>query len=432
MNPVAVVGLWHLGCVTAAGLAERGVRVQGFDPDRHRIARLEAGRAPLFEPCLDDLLIKGLRRKRLAFSADSRKSMHGCRWIWLTADTPVGPDGNARVEELEPFIQAIETHGRHAKGLIISSQAPVGFAAGLERRLRRRFPGLRICCSPENLRLGKALDVFLNPDRIVIGIRRPQDRAIFQPLFQRLTARLEWMRTESAEMAKHAINGFLATSVTFTNELARVCEQVGASAFEVERALRSESRIGPRAYVRPGGAIAGGTLERDVHFLEDLCRRASLRAPLFSAVLRSNRLHAEWVYAQLRPRMRGGRKRLALLGLTYKEGTDTLRRSASLTLARSLTKHGVAIQAFDPQLSELPNSARRWMHWSPSAKAALSGASIAVIMSEHRAWRELAYSDFAGMKNGTVIDPNGVLRDRAMAWKGLRYVTIGAPERGLS
>jgi len=433
MSTLAVLGLWHLGCVTAAAVASRGILVRAYDPDRHRIAELQKGHAPLFEPGLNELIQREMQLSHLSFSTEAETTLTGAEWIWLTVDTPVGSDGKADVAALNPYLKAITRYAKAAKGLIISSQVPAGYAAQVEKKLRAACPNLRICYSPENLRLGKALDVFLNPDRLIAGVRSPEDRSIFEFLFQRITPRIEWMRTESAEMAKHAINAFLAASVVFTNELARLCEASGASAFEVERALKTESRIGPKAYVRPGGPMAGGTLERDVHFLTDMSRRLKVPTSLFPAILESNKRHMNWVQEKLKQHLKKSRKtRVALLGLTYKEGTDTLRRSSALTLAKTLRGKGIDVTAYDPQLSVLPTDARRVIQLHASPAQALQQADAAVVMTDHSAFRSIPFQSFQGMRGRLLLDPNGTLRERRKEFADMTYVTLGAPERGLA
>src|SRR5207253_2413405 len=177
--------------------------------------------------------------------------------------------------------------------------------------------------SPENLRLGKALDCFRQPERVVAGCRDADSRAQLAELFRPFCENVVWMSVESAEMTKHALNAFLATSVTFINELARVCEAVGADAKEVERGLKSEARIGPRAYLSPGSAFAGGTLARDVRFLIGLAEQNGVEAPLFRGVWAGNRAHKDWTRATV-ARLLGGAAGpvVAVLGLTYKPGTS--------------------------------------------------------------------------------------------------------------
>lgn len=269
---VCVLGLWHLGIVTAACLASGGHHVVGLDFDESVIANLKKGKLPLFEPGLEELVKNGIAENKLGFSTDIKQAVSDAQVIWVTYDTPVDEDDRADVDFVIERISRLFPDLEAGQQILISSQLPVGSARRLELLLEEARPNLSVSFSysPENLRLGKAISVFTQPDRVVIGVRNEESKKIFSQLLAPFTERIEWMSVESAEMTKHALNAFLAASVTFINEIAAICEQVGADAKEVERGLKSEARIGPKAYLGPGGAFAGGTLARDVAFLTQL------------------------------------------------------------------------------------------------------------------------------------------------------------------
>jgi UDPglucose 6-dehydrogenase len=236
-------------------------------------------------------------------------------------------------------IEGIFPHLRDRAVVLVSAQLPVGTVAALEAAFARSGGRRTVdfACSPENLRLGRAIHAFRNPGRIVIGVRNDRARQTLSPLLERLCDTLIWTRVESAEMAKHALNAFLASAITLTNELAVICEQVGAEAAEVEAALRSDPRIGTEAYVRAGPAFGGGTLARDIRYLLDLAQTTGLKAPLIASIIASNDAHRAWMLDTLHARLGSLRARkLAVLGLAYKPGTDATRRSAAVELVRQL------------------------------------------------------------------------------------------------
>jgi UDPglucose 6-dehydrogenase len=328
---VAVLGLWHLGTVTAACVAGTGFTTVGIDDDPDVIAKLNAGEPPLYEPGLADLVGQGIASGRLSFAADMTR-LADADIVWICHDTPVDDDDRADVEAVVRRVQATFLHLKDGAVVLVSAQLPVGTVARLEKSFAARANGREVdfACSPENLRLGRALEIFRNPGRIVIGIRHERVHVKLAPLLERFCQNLLWMSTESAEMVKHSLNAFLALSITFTNELAAIAEQVGADAPDIEKALRSDPRIGPNAYVKAGPAFAGGTLARDVQFLSAIAEQEKLQTPLIGNIVASNRAHGRWPINQLRRRLgplRG--KTIAVLGLSYKPGTDAIRRRSS-------------------------------------------------------------------------------------------------------
>ncbi len=235
------------------------------------------------------------------------------------------------------------------------------------------------------------------------------------------------MSVESAEMTKHALNAFLATSVTFINEVARLCEVLGADAKEVERGLKSEGRIGPRAYLAPGAAFAGGTLARDLRFLVDFGQRYDVTTPLFAGVLASNDAHKGWVRATISRLLHSiEQPMVAILGLTYKPGTSTLRRSASVELCTWLHEQGVRVRAHDPAVDALPGELAPIIMLCSTAQEVLSGADVAVVATEWPEYRSLEARQFLeAMRRPQVIDQNRFLAAVLGDEPRITYVATG-------
>jgi UDPglucose 6-dehydrogenase len=408
---VVVYGLWHLGSVTAACLARAGHQAVGLDPDPQVIADLRRGQLPLHEPGLPELLAAGLADKTLSFHTNPTDALAHADVLWVAFDTPVNEQDEADVAFVRARLEEVRDALKPGTLVLISSQVPVGFT----RTLRREWSdkGLRFAYSPENLRLGKAIDVFCHPERVILGIEDEGNRERLIELFAPFCARLEWMSLESAEMTKHALNAFLATSVTFINELSRLCEEVGADAKEVERGLKSEGRIGPRAYLSPGAAFAGGTLARDLRFLVRRGIDVDVKTPLLQGVLTSNEVHKNWVRERVDHLLRDiAQPVVAVLGLTYKPGTSTLRRSSAVELCRWLHDRGVQVRGHDPAIYSLPPELNRVMELAPGPLDALNGAHLAVIATEWPSFRGLRAMDVnARMRLARVIDPNHFLAD---------------------
>ena len=427
---VCLQGLWHLGSVTAASLASVGHDVVGLDKDQKTIDGLSQGKAPLFEPDLDDLIQTGLAKGRLRFTTDCADAVADAEVLWVTFDTPVDDDDRADVNFVLNQIKSVLPMLADGAVVLVSSQMPVGSIRKLEAFVRDNLPSkqLNFACSPENLRLGKALDVFLKPDRIVVGVRTDDALHKLEQLLLPITDRIEWMSVESAEMTKHVINAFLATSVTFANEIASICELVGADAKEVERGLKTEMRIGPKAYLSPGGPFAGGTLARDIEFLGIESRAKQLVTPLLSSVRVSNDEHKNWVRRKLLesfPRLKG--VQVTIWGLTYKPGTDTLRRSLAVELCDWLLEQGAAVHVHDPVVSVLPESWSGRVISHARALDAVVGADVLVVGTEWPEFRQEAEMLLSVASSElVVIDANRHLQT-AVASSGLKYVAVGTP-----
>jgi UDPglucose 6-dehydrogenase len=427
---VCVHGLWHLGSVTAACLASVGHRVVGLDPDAATVDCLKRGEAPLLEPGLDDLLHAGISSGGLTFSCDPSNALSGAQVLWVTFDTPVDDDDQADVAFVQNQILVALPYLADGAVVLVSSQMPVGSIRKLEAFANQCLPdkGLNFACSPENLRLGKALDVFLKPDRIVVGVRNAPTRRVLEELLAPITDRVEWMSVESAEMTKHAINAFLATSVTFANEIAAICELVGADAKEVERGLKTEARIGPKAYVSPGGPFAGGTLARDIAFLGIESAAHALKTPLLSAVRPSNDEHKNWVRRKLLQQfglLTG--VSVAIWGLTYKPGTDTLRRSLSVELCDWLLEQGAKVSVFDPAVKQLPGRWAGKVSHCATALDTLAQAQALVIGTEWPEFKPLASELASKARSGlVVVDANRHLSMKLLD-PSFNYLAVGTP-----
>jgi UDPglucose 6-dehydrogenase len=424
---LAVFGLWHLGAVTAACTAAAGVATVGIDLDRERIAKLAAGEPPLYEPGLAELTRSGIAKGTLVFSPDVGAVAHA-DIVWICHDTPVDEEDRADPDAVREQVEMLFPHLGDGAVVLVSAQLPVGSVATLETSFAAQANGRTVsfACSPENLRLGKAIEVFQNPGRIIVGVRDHRARAVLEPLLKKFCETLIWMSVESAEMVKHGLNAFLAMSVTYANEIATVCERVGADAAEVEKGLRSDPRIGPGAYVRAGPAFAGGTLARDVQFLRTLAQQHDLTLPVMDGILASNHAHGQWAYRQLSRALKplAGRT-VGVLGLAYKAGTSALRRSPSVELIQALLKDGARVQAYDPHVSSLPDELKP-VKLCADARSAAAGADALVVGNESPEFRTLSADEAAtAMKGRIVLDASRFLGATLGADKRLSLISVG-------
>ena len=426
---VCVVGLWHLGTVTAACLASVGHHVVGLDFESEVVERLRAGHPPLFEPGLEDLVKRGMADGYLGFTTDAAQALRDARVVWIAYDTPVDENDQADVEFVVGRVERLFPDLAVDSLVLVSSQLPVGTTYRLEQAYVAAYPyqPVTFAYTPENLRLGKAISVFTRPDRVVVGVRSEADRKRVAELLSPFTERIEWMSVESAEMTKHALNAFLSTSVAFINEVAVLCEEVGADAKEVERGLKSEARIGPRAYLSPGAAFAGGTLARDVAFLAQLGTHYGQPTHLLRAVKTSNDSHKLWARAKLEGLIGDLRDQtVGVWGLTYKPGTDTLRRSSSIELCRWLAERGVRVQAHDPAVKSLPPDLAAAITLCSTPTDALAGVVGLVVATEWPDYQSVpADVVVASMRSALVLDPNRFLSQTLGNDPRIRYVTVG-------
>jgi UDPglucose 6-dehydrogenase len=418
---IVVQGLWHLGSVTAACCAKHFQAV-GLDFDAANVAKLNSGHAPLLEPGLDELISAGIAAKKLSFTSDAKIACENADILWLTYDTPVNDNDESDVESVLANLRRALPHLQKDALVLISAQLPVGTC----KKLEKEFPRFHFASSPENLRLGKAIDSFEKAERVIVGIRDDAKKPLLEKLFATFTPQIIFMRTESAEMVKHALNSFLALSITFINEVARLCEHTGADAKEVSVGLKSEPRIGSKAYLGPGGPFAGGTLARDVVTLTKLAEINHEKISVIPAIKQSNDLHRGWAFRRLQSRLGDVRgKKIAVLGLTYTANTDTLRRSAAVELCKQLFAAGANVSAFDPAVKNLPDELSN-IRLASEIAVVLNGAEAVAICTE---WPQFRLADWSKivlqMRQPVFVDANRFLEKELKNLPGVEHLSVG-------
>ncbi len=428
---ICVFGLWHLGSVISACIASKGYEVVGFDEDKTIIKNLNAGKAPIYEPSLDELIKKGLDYGNLFFSNNIKKALSKTEILWVAIDTPVKLNDKADINYIISRVKKIIPNLKKNVIILFSSQMPVGSIKKINNFIEKNFPKKKIsvACSPENLRLGNSVEIFFNPDRIIVGVSDKKTKKKLNPLFLSICKKIEWMSIESAEMTKHAINSFLANSVIFTNEIATICEKVGANAHEVENGLKSDIRIGKKAYLSPGDPIAGGTLLRDVNFLNIESKKNKLVTPLLSSIVLSNNEHKKWIRKKLQDEYISlSNISITIFGLTYKPNTNTLRRSLSIELCDWLITKGAKISVYDPVIKKLPKRFMKKVKNFDNPVDALDNTDVLIIGTKWPEFKNLI-SKIAKVskKNMIIIDPNHFLGTRILKSK-FKYITFGTSQ----
>ncbi len=428
-DKVCVIGIWHLGSVYSACLAEAGYSVIGVDSDNKTVNELKKGVPPIFEPGLKELIKRNLDLKKLNYTTDLALAIKGAKYVLITLDTPV----NDRDEvDLSPVLAVNSIlAGNMQKGaiIIVSSQVPVGTCGRMKSAILLENPGLDfdIAYSPENLRLGKAIDCFQRPGRIVIGADSEKTLDRVTKFFDVVDAPKVRMNLRTAEMTKHALNAFLATSISFANEIGNICDEVGADAFQVAEALASDDRIGAGLPLRPGLAFSGGTLARDLKVLKKLSKELDYPSPLINGVLKVNQKQNKVIIRKLE-KIYGpiSNLQIGILGLTYKAGTSTLRRSAAIEIIEDLVRGGAMVKAYDPKASPGEVRRHRGFEFCNNALAAARGSNALIVLTEWPEFKDIDYKTIKSvMKKPVIIDGKNLLDGDSLIKLGFTYSGIG-------
>ncbi len=427
---VCVMGLWHLGVVTSVCLADLGCQVVGVDKDVGRVEALNSGRPPIYEPGLDGLVSENLTSGKLRFTTDLREAALGAKYILVAYDTPVDENDEVDLSGVFATVEELAAHVDDGATIIISSQVPVGTCAQLIEKIRRAKPTLifSVACVPENLRLGQAIERFKHPEFLVIGADDPAVHERVEQLLSVIDAPKVKTDLLTAEMTKHAINAYLATAISFGNEIANLCDEVGADALKVVQALRLDSRVSPKAPLNPGLGFAGGTLARDMKVLCGVGREKGYAAPLLNGVLQVNEGQNGRVVARLKrvyPSLRG--RVIGVLGLTYKAGTSTLRRSAAVEIIRSLTAEGATVRAYDPKVdpAELQPHLDSFTFCS-DPYAAATGSDALILVTEWPEFKELDFQRIRSLlRNPILLDTQNMLDADRLSQMGFVYQGVG-------
>lgn len=425
---VAVIGMWHLGLVTAACLANVGYSVVGYDPDDRVIEGLSVGRSPVYEPGLDELIAKSVERDALSFTFDLRSAVGEAEFLIIAIDTPLDNEDNPKLESVYETVFQCANHLRDNRVIILSSQVPIGTSDDLIRRIRTKRKGLKfdLAYVPENLRLGDAIRRFSHPEFLLIGAEGADTVARLRRFYRPIFASPTVLSRKEAELSKHVLNAYLALQVSFANELGRICDELEVDSIPVTDAIKQDPRVGKTAMLRPGMGFSGGTLARDVRTLQRLGKEAGIRTRLLDAVMNVNQTQNDIVEAKIRAALKSSDGAVvAFLGLTYKPGTSTMRRSSALEIARKLARDGIAIRAFDPKAEPIP-SGRGRISIFDSPLSAATGADALVIST---AWPEFKRLDFSRLKsvmrNPVIVDVQNLLDGKHLSSLGLTHAGIG-------
>lgn len=419
-TPVGVVGVGWVGLVTAACFAELGHPVIARDVMQEKVDSLKRGEITIHEPGLAELLEKN--RDRLSFTTDMDELLDGARLLFVCVDTPPTYSGDADLSRVRSVVEDLQADGDHV--LIMKSTVP----AGTGEAVRRELPGLAYVSCPEFLKEGTAVEDFMKPDRVVIG-SEPEDAAAAEEvaaLYRPLGGELVLTDTSSAEMIKLASNAYLATRISFINEIANVCEEVGADVEEVARGMGLDERIGPH-FLRPGIGFGGSCFPKDVNALKLLAGNSGYHFQLLNSVIEVNELQKRRVVSKLTKHLDNlVGKRIALLGLAFKPDTDDMREASSLVLSTRLRGEGAEVVAYDPVAMNNARTLLPGVEMMGTAQEALAGCDAAVLVTEWSEFREIDWSEAAdGMRRPLLIDGRNFLDAGDLRAAGFLYEGIG-------
>jgi UDPglucose 6-dehydrogenase len=425
--PIGVIGTGYVGLVTAAGFAELGSDVWCVDIDAAKIARLRAGEVPIYEPGLDELLQKNAGR--MHFSTDLADALEHARLLFVAVGTPPTYSGDADLSAVNAVIDAIPASQEHA--LVMKSTVPAGTGAAVKRTFDEQGKGaLGYVACPEFLKEGSAVKDFLHPDRVVVGDAGDWAGDAVVELYAPLDAPLVRTDIASAEMVKLASNAFLATKISFINEIANVCEETGADVVEVARGMGLDDRIGSK-FLQAGIGFGGSCFPKDVDALKQLAGNSGYHFQLLTAVIEVNELQKRRVIGKLHKHLGGlvGR-RVALFGLAFKPNTDDMREASSLVLSARLNADGASVAAYDPVAEQQARKLVSGMSFAGSPLEAAKDADAVVLVTE---WPEFLQLDWRlvaeAMRGNLVIDGRNALDPEALRAAGLVYEGIGRGDR---
>ena len=431
---ISVIGTGYVGLVVGACLAETGNNVCCADIDKEKIERLRKNDIPIYEPGLEPLVERNQKEQRLSFTTELREAIASADVVFIAVGTPPGEDGAA---DLKYVLQVAELIGRHmTKEIVVvtKSTVPVGSAAKVAKAVAReaKFP-FHVCSNPEFLKEGDAVEDFMRPDRVVLGVESAHARRVMMDLyapFVRTGKPVLLMDISSAEMTKYAANGMLATRISFMNEIANLCDKVGANVDFVRRGIGSDSRIG-QSFLFPGPGYGGSCFPKDVKALVRMGAESGVPLDVLAAVESANERQKTILLTKIRCALGeelAGR-RVAVWGLAFKAGTDDMREAPSLTLIEALLEEGVSVCAHDPAaLEHARGLLGNRIDYAETNYEALAGADALVVVTD---WNEYRHPDFERvkrtLKQPVIVDGRNLYDVEKMRELGLRYHSIGRP-----
>jgi UDPglucose 6-dehydrogenase len=430
---ICMVGTGYVGLVTGACLADFGMNVVCVDKDAAKIAALQRGEIPIYEPGLDAVVARNERAGRLRFTTDLKAAIEGSLAIFIAVGTPPRPDGSPDLTFVRQVAEAIALHMNGYKVVVTKSTVPTGTGRMIEQILREKNGRheFSVVSNPEFLREGSAVSDFLRPDRVVIGASDARAvevlKEIYSPLYL-LETPFVITDVASAELIKYASNGFLAVKISFINEVARLCELMGADVHAVARGMGLDKRIGSK-FLHPGPGFGGSCFPKDTAAAADLARQQGYVFEIIEATMRVNAATKARMIEKIAGVAGPVQGRVAaVLGLSFKPETDDIRESPALAVVADLERAGASVRAFDPASMPQAKALHPNVHYARDAYDCADGADFLVLATEWNEFRALDLSRLAGLlRSKTMIDLRNVYDPAEMRAAGWRYASVGRP-----
>jgi UDPglucose 6-dehydrogenase len=431
---ICVIGVGYVGLVTGACFAEFGIKVTCVDNDREKIAGLQKGKIPIYEPRLEELVLKNIREKRLQFTDNLEEGVRHSLVVFIAVGTPSDKEGRADLRYVKEVAEAIGRTMDGYKIIVTKSTVPVGtgqLISRIVRKQQKKKHPFDIVSNPEFLREGSAIEDFMHPNRVVIGAQSDQAVAIMKDLYSPLyLIETPFVITgvETAEMIKYASNAFLATKISFINEMANICERVGADVHQVARGMGLDQRIGPK-FLHPGPGFGGSCFPKDTQAIVQLAQSLDYEFEIVKAVLKVNQRQKQIMVDKI-VKVAGPlkEKTLGVLGLTFKPNTDDIREAPALTIIKKLGALGARIQTYDPAGMPEARKVLRKVEFKEDLYGAGQGADALILITEWNQFRNIDWSRMKGLlKRPVVIDLRNIYDPVKMHKQGITYYSVGRP-----
>lgn len=426
---IAVIGSGYVGLVTGACFAQIGHTVICVDNNKDKIAMLNQGKIPIFEPGLSQLILKNVKRKRLTFSDSIKEGVKNSKAIFIAVGTPPKEKGEADLSAIEDVAEEIAKYMDSYRLIIQKSTVPIATGDWVEstvKMFKKKHAKFDIASNPEFLREGSAISDFMNPDRIVIGVETKRAQEILAKIYKPIKGKIVFTDVKSAELIKHASNSFLAMKISFINSLSRVCDASGANIDKVAKGLGMDRRIG-KEFLKASLGYGGFCFPKDLAAFIDICERLGYNPELLKATARVNEQQKEFFFRKIKKALWNiSGKKVSVLGLSFKPNTDDIRLSPAINIVRMLKREGAKIAAFDPKAMEKAGQELKGIDYCGNAYDAIKDADCLVLATD---WPQFAKLDLRRvkrlLKRPIIVDGRNMFDPLYMKKLGFKYFSIG-------